>query len=274
MLTLDVLIATFKPEGIRRVEAMDLPVVDGVRYVVSWQNHDDAPVPASLASRSDVVVSRLALSGQSYNRNNAFDVSTADIRLIADDDLRYSAESLNAVRRVFEQNPDLDYASFMFDGDCRKTYPTAECDLRERLPKNFYQTAFEVAVRNRGLASKLRFHTDFGINSPTFHAGEDEIFLLTARKLQLNCRFFPIVITTHKGLTTGRRKITDPCILRTFGAIIYFNTPLTCLPRIVLKALRLSAAGQSGFFTSLVEMLRGLVIAATRITPPWKEVGQ
>ena len=35
MLTLDVLIATHTPEGILRVADMNLPVVEGVRYIVS-----------------------------------------------------------------------------------------------------------------------------------------------------------------------------------------------------------------------------------------------
>lgn len=36
MLTLDVNIVTHRRAGIERVAAMELPRVDGVRYVVSW----------------------------------------------------------------------------------------------------------------------------------------------------------------------------------------------------------------------------------------------
>lgn len=49
MLTLDVLICTYTPDGIRRVAGMNLPALEGVTYIVSWQEHADAPVPDSLA---------------------------------------------------------------------------------------------------------------------------------------------------------------------------------------------------------------------------------
>lgn len=272
ILTLDVLICTYTPAGILRVEAMDLPVVAGVRYIVSWQEHEGAAVPDSLAARPDVCVLRLDQKGLSLNRNNAIEASTADIWLVADDDLRYTPEQLNAVRRVFEKNPFLDYASFMFDGADTKIYPPAECDLTLRLPKGFYQTSFEIAVRPRGLASQLRFHPAFGLGAPWLHAAEEEMLLLTARRLKLNCRFFPIVITTHEGPTTGNRPVTDPCVLRAWGAYMYFAFPFTFLLRIPLKAWRLERAGQSRFWTALKEMMRGVGIGSSRVNRPWEEV--
>ncbi|WP_300507294.1 glycosyltransferase [uncultured Duncaniella sp.] len=277
MLTLDVLICTYTPDGIRRVAGMNLPALEGVTYIVSWQEHADAPVPDSLASRSDVRVFRLGQKGLSLNRNNAIENSTSDIYLIADDDLRYSAARIEAVRKVFEEDPTLDYASFMYEdaqgrvGDC-KVYPTVECDLRKRLPKGFYQTSFEIAVRRRGLAAELRFHPAFGLGSPWLHAAEEEMFLLTARRLKLNCRFFPIVIATHDGPTTGNRPVTDPCVLRAWGAYLYFAYPFTFPARVVLKARRLDRAGQSRFLTALREMLRGVGIGMSRVNTPWEEV--
>lgn len=272
MLTLDVLICTFTPGGIRRVADMNLPRVEGVRYIVSWQEHGDAEVPASLEERIDVGVFRLGQKGLSANRNNAIEQSTADIYLIADDDLRYTPAQLEAVRRVFEEDPTLDYASFMYEGEGGKTYPAEECDLTRRLPKGFYQTSFEIAVRRRGLAAQLRFPVAFGLGSPWLHAAEEEMFLLTARRLRLNCRFFPTVITSHCGPTTGNRVITDPCVLRAWGAYMYFAYPLTFPARIVVKARRLGQSGQAAFGTALREMLRGVGIGMSRVNTPWEEV--
>ena len=275
MLTLDVLIATHTPSGLQRVEAMQLPHLDGVRYIVSWQQHGDAPVPASLDSRTDVTILRLGQKGLSNNRNNAIEASTADIYLIADDDLRYTPGQLEAVRRVFEMNPGLDYASFMYvdkDGKASKTYPSEECDLSKGLPKGFYQTSFEIAVRPRGLAAKLRFPAAFGLGSPWLHAAEEEMFLLTARKLDLDCRFFPVVITTHSGPTTGRQGvISDPLVIRAWGAYLYFAYPLTYPARLWLKARRLSAAGQAPFFKALKELIHGVAIGMDKVNTPWRE---
>ena len=86
MLTLDIAIVTHRPEGIARVAAMNLPVIDGVRYVVSWQSHEEAPVPESLV-RDDVEIHRFDGRGISLNRNHAYDHCRADIVLNADDDL-------------------------------------------------------------------------------------------------------------------------------------------------------------------------------------------
>ncbi|MCM1077043.1 MAG: glycosyltransferase family 2 protein [Bacteroides sp.] len=269
-MTLDVLIATHKPEGIRRVVGMNLPVIDGVRYIVSWQLHEDAPVPDELSRRDDVVVTRLDQKGLSNNRNNAIESSTADVYLIADDDIRYTPEQLTAVREVFERNPELDYATFMYEG-ADKIYPTVETDLRRRLPKGFYQSSIEIAVRRRGLAARLRFHPAFGLGSPWLHAAEDEMFLLTARRLKLKCRFFPIVITNHKGATTGQSAVSDPLVLRAWGAYMQFAYPLTFPARVALKAWRMSRSGQAQFLPALKELAHGVYIGMTMVNNPWEE---
>lgn len=36
---MQVLISTCTPQGIARVAAMELPVVEGVEYLVMWQKH-------------------------------------------------------------------------------------------------------------------------------------------------------------------------------------------------------------------------------------------
>lgn len=270
MLTLDVLIATYMPEGILRVADMDLPVVDGVCYIVSWQQHGDAPVPEVLASRTDMLIDRFGQKGVSLNRNNAIELATADILLMADDDLRYTPDRLRAVVETFEKNPDVDYASFMYEGE-HKTYPSEACDLTGNLPKGFYQTTFEVAVRRDSPAGKLRFHAAFGPGAPIFHSGEDEMFLLTALRLGIRCRFFPIVITTHNGPTTGNRPITDPKVLQGMGAFIFYLYPFTFIPRIPLKAWRLARAGQAPFFKALYELASGVIMGYYDATPFWRE---
>lgn len=270
MLTLDVLIATHTPEGIRRVADMDLPHVDNVRYIVSWQNHKNAPVPRELGSRVDVSIFRLDLPGVSNNRNNALEHSTAEICLMADDDLHYLPSQLEAVIRTFEENPEVDYASFMYEGANRKPYPATDCDLAT-LPKNFYQSAIEIAVRRDSPAGKLRFHPAFGPGSPRLHAAEDEMFLLTARRLGVKCHFFPVVITRHDGLSTGNRRIDNLYVLWAFGAFINYLYPRSSVLRIPLKAWRLHRARQANFFYSLYNMFRGVAYASAHVLPLWKE---
>jgi glycosyltransferase involved in cell wall biosynthesis len=259
--TLDLAMATWKPDGISRVAAMNLPQVDGVRYVVSWQASADAPIPAELAARADVSIHRTDAVGVAANRNNALEHCTADVVLHSDDDLVYSAEGLQAVRRAFAEHKDVDLAVFQYDGDDGKNYPAEECDLAV-LPKNFWVATFQLAVRRDSAAGVLRFNTAFGPGAEFTASGEDEVYLLTARRRGISCRFFPITITTHCGITTGQRAITNAKVLHGMGAVIRLSYPRTALLRILLKAWRMWRSGQCAPAFALRGLLRGWHFAA------------
>ena len=269
-MTLDVLIATFIPEGIRRVERMDLPRMDGVRYIVSWQMHDDAPVPEYFSDRDDIEIHRTSLKGLGNNRNNAIEHSSADIMLIADDDLKYTPGQLTAVIRSFETRPDMEIASFMYEGCDGKTYPGRECDLSE-YPKGFYVSAIELAIRRDSRAGRLRFSPDFGLGSDKWTVGEDSIFLLTARRMGIVPRFIPEVICRHDGPTTGLRAMTDPKALRGTGACIALEYPVSSILRIPLKAWRGYRAGKMRLLPALWHMYAGGFEATFLYTPAWKK---
>lgn len=248
MLTLDLIIATLGPDGIERVARMVLPPMEGVRYIVSWQEPGDTPVPAEL-DRPDMVVLRLEGRGLSRNRNNALDHSDGDIRLIADDDLEYTPEQLRAVIRTFEENPELDMAFFKYEGEDAKHYPAAECRM-DRPEPGYFITAFEMAVRNRGRAGELRYDERFGLGA-MLPLGEEDELLHRAMCEGLDVRFFPIVITRHRGLTTGLRPVTDPRALKATGAVIALNYPLTWPLRVPLKAVRLARRGGTPLLRAL-----------------------
>lgn len=267
-LTLDVLIATHSPEGLRRVESMNLPRVGGVRYIVSWQAHGDTPVPGYFAGRDDIEIHRTDLKGLGNNRNNAIEHSKGDIMLIADDDLAYTPERLRSVTEAFAARPAMEMASFMYEGDDGKTYPPHECSLRQ-IPKGFYPTSFELAVRSDSRAGGLRFSPDFGLGS-TWPIGEDTIFLLTARRMGIEARFIPTVICRHNGPTTGLRAMTDPAALRGTGACLALEYPVTAPLRIPLKAWRGWRAGRMRLIPALWHMTAGALRATFRYTPPWR----
>ncbi len=257
MLTLDVLISTLGRDGISRVAQMRLPEIDGVGYIVSWQEPDGLPVPPELASRPDVRIYPLGGRGLSRNRNNALDHSTADIRLIADDDLRYTPDGLRAVIAAFERSPEVDIACFRYDGADAKTYPSRECRLTTKLPKDYYLTSFEMAIRNRGEASRLRYDERFGLGSGCLPLGEEEELFHRAVRHGLVARFFPVNITTHPGLTTGNRPMSDPRALRARGAVIALYYPLSWTLRIPLVAWRERRKGRAPFLGMLFQGFRG-----------------
>jgi glycosyltransferase involved in cell wall biosynthesis len=255
MLTLDVAISTYGPKGIARVTDMHLPRVPRVSYVVSWQASHSLAIPEPL-QREDVTVVRSETLGLSNNRNNAFAHCTADVILIADDDLRYTPEQLSRVLDVFEKHPEVDLATFRYAGDDNKAYIDGEHDLT-RLPKGYWVTSFEIAIRRATVVGSIEFDNRFGIGGSFASCAEEDLYLLQARRAGLSCRYFPITITTHTGLTTGMRHIDDNGVLRGMGALIRYQYRYTSLPRILLKAWRLWRAGQCGFARALMGLFHG-----------------
>lgn len=249
-LTLDLALITHGPGGILRVAAQELPRLEDVRYVVSWQDHRNAPVPPELAARDDVDIHRLDLAGQSLNRNNAIDHCRADIILHADDDIIYTAAGLRSVIDAFAANPEVDVATFrsIHESGCR--YPAESVRLRRRLPRNYSVATFEIAFR-RSTAGSLRCHPELGLGSPRLHGGEDEAFLMAAIRRGLNCRFFTTTICTHDHPSTGTRSDPTDANLRASGCVVRLYYPLSFIWRIPLKAVRLSRSGRAGFGRAL-----------------------
>jgi len=180
--------------------------------------------------------------------------------LIADDDLVYTPDSLLGALAIMENNPDTDYFSFRYSGADNKTYPEAETSLAT-LPKGFYQTAFEVGLNRSRLGRELRFNEYFGPGAPFFTAAEDEIFLYTARRNGLVCRYFPFTVCTHPGLTTGSRTIVPDGFYRSHGAVIALNNRRTWRLRIALNAWRSWRHRRAMLFHIWRQMRQGAVRA-------------
>lgn len=241
--TLDVLICTLGPDGIRRVAEMPLPEMDGVRYIVSWQMSGTDVPPPVLSSRKDIEIHRADSRGLSANRNNALACSRADIMLIADDDLRYTPEGITSVIDAFAGHPDVDIGLFRYTGADAKYYPEGCRRIGFPLPKGYYLTSFEIAIRRCAATEGLRFDPRFGLGAPVFGSGEELLFVREAIKRGANVTMFPTVITEHPGMTTGTRMTSSAAVQRAEGLVIALLNPLTAPLRIPLKAWRMHRQG-------------------------------
>lgn len=257
--SLDLAVVTHRPEGIERVAKMVLPPAEGITYVVSWQNHQDAPVPPQLAARPDVKIFRTDSKGISCNRNNALDHCEGDIILFSDDDLTYKPSDLEALRRLYKERPELEMVTLRCDCGYPEVYPTRETKLGSKLPKNYYVTSREISFR-RTAASDLRCCPELGLGSPLLHCGEDEVFLLTAIHRGLDCRFVPLTICAHPHESTGTKSTVPNGVLLGFGCVIALQYPQTATLRIPLKAWRLWRAGKASLLKSLVSLTRGALM--------------
>lgn len=250
---LDVCISTWLPSGIEKVADMNLPAVPGVKYIISWQNHQGASIPAALM-RPDIKVVRFSGNGLAANRNNAIRYGNAPIILIADDDLRYTPDQLQSVISAFNEHEDAKLIAFRYEGN-NKHYPSESLKLTRRLPKNYFISSIEIAFR-RECTATLMFDERFGLGSQSMHLGEDDKFLLDAIRLDMNCIFLPITITKHTEISTGQRQYTRPELAIATGCLIRGWYPWSWPLRIPLKAYRLWRGG-SRFWFCLFNMLKG-----------------
>ena len=237
-LTLDIAIVTWKRDGIERVASAGYPRIHGVRWLVSWQCSDGIDIPAPLAGRDDVTVVRCDSVGISNNRNHALSHATADVVLLADDDLTYTAENIENVRRTFAAHPELDIATFRTERPQTGHYPSGECRLGRRLPKGYYVTSFEMAMR-LPLAHSVRFSPMLGLGAPLMTCGEEEVVLHQAIRAGLDCRFFPLVIGRHDHPSTGTQAQLPDKVVRARGCVTRILYPYTWPLRIPLYAWRL-----------------------------------
>lgn len=264
MLTIDIAIATWK-DRINMVEKMLLPPVEGVRYIISWQEHEERPLPEGIVRRlsrecggygGDVEIYRLGQKGLSRNRNNAIDHCRGDIVVMSDDDLVYTREGIEGVRRSFDENQDMDLAVFRVEFPVAKPYPAADCRLGLPFPKGYWVSMAEVAFRRERIGD-LRCHPELGLGAEYFQSGEDEMFVISAIKRGLRCRFVDRLLCSHPALSTGN-KVT-PGILRGQGVVIGMIYPWSGIIRIPLKAWRLSRSGKTGFFSTIKHLTKGLL---------------
>lgn len=256
-MTLEVLICTYGEEGINRVAAMNLPQVDNVKYLVSWQiaNPLNVAIPPSL-NRNDITILSTSSAGLSNNRNHALDNATGDICLVADDDLTYKPHQLKSVINTFKANPVVDVALFKYSGGDSKKYPDYEFSLIKE-PKGYYISSFEIAFRRQSVISSLRFDPRLGVGA-AMPAGEEAVFIYQALKSGLNCRFFPITITHHEALTTGSR-IPTPSVLQANGVVVAVKYGLCGLLRLPLIAWRLSRRGKAKLFPAVYNLFKGYI---------------
>lgn len=259
-LTLDIAIATHLPEGISRVAKMNLPKIENVKYVISWQNHQDSEIPETL-KRDDIEIYRFDLQGQSLNRNNAFSHCSSDIILCSDDDLIYSRDGLLSLIDAFAKHPEVDFATFRsIHHGSKVAFPSQSSQLTLPLPKNYSVACFEIAFR-RSTAGWLRCHPKLGLGSKHMHGGEDELLLLTAIRRGLNCRFFPITVCSHPQPSTGTKSTLTSKNLCAMGCIIALTYPWSCVLRVPLKAWRVSRSGQASLAKSLWNLASGALRA-------------
>ena len=232
---LEILIAAYGADGIRRVASGRHPRMAGVMYTVTWQNPDET-IPDELSSRDDFRILKYHTKGSSTNHNHGLEAAIGDIILISDDDVSYTPEGLTNILNRFDENPDCDFLTFRFSSDSTpKNYPS-ESFSWNCPPKGAYVSNIEIALRRKVLTPAIRFNENFGVNC-FFPCGEDQLFLHSLLKSGLRGKFIPLDICFHPGESTGT-SLPEEKFAEAKGAMFLQLHPLTWPLRMLAHARR------------------------------------
>lgn len=126
--------------------------------------------------------------GVGLNRNLALMYASADICLMADDDVIYHDDYQEVILREFREHPDADIFIFHFDTDSERKQvrykKTKKCGRFARQPWGGIRIAFRLSSVRK---ANIHFTTLFG-GGCVFPSGEDSMWLTDARRRGL--RFY------------------------------------------------------------------------------------
>ena len=241
MLTIEFLISTFN-ERITQVPTMLLSPMKGISYLVSWQQMDlDETLPKShkkikdvllyLEARKDVRVVVSKSRGLSKNRNIALKNAKGDLLVIADDDCKYTIDSINHILQAFSIYPDASIIQFQaqdFDHRYMHAYSSESYEYNKS-PKGAYISSWELVLRHSKLLPS--FDERFGIGA-YLGCGEEEVFVFNAYRRGLKVRYVPLLLVRTEGITTGSKFYQNASIQRAKGGVLsILHGPLSALLR-------------------------------------------
>ena len=132
--------------------------------------------------------------GLSRSRNMALKNASADICVLADDDLEYTAEYELIIMNEFVKNPSADIIAFQIEGIEKKFkeyYPKAR---KLNYVTSMKISSVEIAFRLSSIRKeKIYFNELFG-SGATYKMGEENIFIFECLKKGLTVIYVPIKI--------------------------------------------------------------------------------
>ena len=133
--------------------------------------------------------------GVGLNRNNTLMRATADICILADDDIEFTNGYAEKIKKYFKDNPKADVIIFNLIEKPKKRF-VIENEFRVTY-RNFMKFgAARIAFRRKSVTQAgISFNLHFG-GGAEFSAGEDTLFLKECLKKRLNILAIPEFIAT------------------------------------------------------------------------------
>lgn len=207
MKTIQILISTINSR-VKNVEDILLDKRDDLSYIIICQytTPDPPKIPIVLEDRGDVTIIFSKGKGLTKSRNIALKNISADIGIIADDDVRYTNESIDIIKNTHTQNPEVSIALFKIDTKEDREYKNyAKNEVIFSLNKfPHWPSSIEITFKRKDIQNKIWFDERFGLGTK-FPGGEEKLFILDALKQSKIVKYFPYNIVHHPYESSGKK---------------------------------------------------------------------
>lgn len=167
--------------------------------------------------------------GLSKSRNTALRYATADICMIADDDMIYRCDYAEKVLSAFE-NTDADIIRFRVEGIEKefKKYPAAEQKISYLT--SMKMASVEISFKRKSFTENAIVFDELIGAGTEFLMGEESALLFDCLKKHLNIRFVPETIADlHIGNSTWRNGYNNEFFIAKGASFAAMRTPFTLL---------------------------------------------
>lgn len=241
--SIQVLIAAYGPAALEEIAALPHPEFPGVEYIVGWQNYNKRRIPGDISGRKDFKIIFENSVGLCNNRNQLTEAATADIIVVADDDLAFSENHFKNILTAVGSHPDTHFFTFRYESDAfPKQYPSFSFDL-SKPPTGYFVTSMELVFNRTKINEEfgpdtVRFNPLFGVNGILFSSGEEDVLVHSLLAKGLKGRFIPLDICVNTDSTTGDRIGATKEFIETKGAVMRLINPSTRFLRMLTHAWR------------------------------------
>lgn len=231
-MSIQVLISTMNQRDIKKlVKEMNVKSA-----IVINQITEKIIAPKDIKSKLLTTVS-ISERGLSKSRNRAIEAVTADICLIADDDMYYVDSYEKIVTDAYKKYPSADIITFYVDHEDPSLSASKQREGKLGLLETMKTVSYQISFKRNSIKN-LRMDETFGTGTDNY-MGEENIFLFDCHKKGLKIYHVPIKIATlRKDSVSTWFKGYDETYLHVKGMVFYRMSRMLSLPLIMQFACR------------------------------------
>lgn len=257
MKTVEVLISTMDRKDMHFVEKMNL----SSDAIIINQNKSINKREEIVVNNNKATVIHTIDRGLSKSRNVALENSSADICVIADDDMRYDNDYVSKILKAYDDHPEADIIAFQVK---RTGNELRNKNFRNKQSWENFLTSMKISSveitfkRARVQENNLTFNTHFGAGTE-LSQGEENLFLSEALKNGLKILYLPINIAEVDASDSSWFEGFNRRHLLTMGAKFYKLSSTLFLLLILQYAIRKRTLykKEMSFFSMIKVMMEG-----------------